>query len=193
WRMGAGVAVIGLTSRLDRRAANNLSAAQAPSLNAPRILARHGMTQTSVNLFLPLLLQVVHGVSPVFVNFLSIIISCGWTIGTFTASGWSGMRERLALGSGPVLAFMGLVCLTLVALQPLLVLLAASTLLMGFGIGIYNVHLVARTMASAAIGEQRSLASALTSVRGAAIAGVVASTAGLGAAIEPQAVGHAVT
>ena len=59
------------------------------------------MTQTSVTLFLPLLLQVVHGVSPVFVNFLSIVISCGWTIGTFTVSGWSGMRERLALGIGP--------------------------------------------------------------------------------------------
>ena len=200
--IAGGIAVVGLIFRLDRRAANNLFPARALSLNAPIglglwILALHGMTQTSVNLFLPLLLQVVHGVSPVFVNFLSIIISCGWTIGIFAASGWSGARERLALASGPVLAFAGLACLTLVAVQPVLVLLAASTLLMG--IGIYNVHLVARTMASAAIGEQRSLASALTSVRslgtafGAAIAGVVASTAGLGAATEPQAVGHAVT
>jgi MFS family permease len=202
--IAGGIAVVGLVFRLDRRAANNLFPAQALSLSAPIglglwILALHGMTQTSVNLFLPLLLQVVHGVSPVFVNFLSIIISCGWTIGTFTASGWSGIRERLALASGPVLAFAGLVCLTLVAVQPVLFLLAASTLLMGLGIGIYNVHLVARTMASAATGEQRSLASALTSVRslgtafGAAIAGFVASTAGLGAATEPQAVGHAVT
>jgi len=202
--IAGGIAVVGFTFRLDRRAANNLFPAQALSLNAPIglglwILALHGMTQTSVNLFLPLLLQVVHGVSPVFVNSLSIIISCGWTIGTFAASGWSGIRERLALASGPVLAFAGLVCLTLVAVQPVLVLPAASTLLMGLGIGIYNVHLVARTMASAATGEQRSLASALTSVRslgtafGAAIAGVVASTAGLGAATEPQAVGHAVT
>ncbi len=202
--IAGGIAVVGFTFRLDRRAANNLFPAQALSLNAPIglglwILALHGMTQTSVNLFLPLLLQVVHGVSPVFVNFLSIIISCGWTIGTFAASGWSGIRERLALASGPVLAFAGLVCLTLVAVQPVLVLPAASTLLMGLGIGIYNVHLVARTMASAATGEQRSLASALTSVRslgtafGAAIAGVVASTAGLGAATEPQAVGHAVS
>jgi predicted MFS family arabinose efflux permease len=199
-----GIAIIGLTFRLDRRAANNMFPAQALSLNAPIglglwILALHGMTQTSVNLFLPLLLQVVHGVSPVFVNVLSIVISCGWTIGTFTASGWSGLRERLALASGPVLAFGGLVCLTLVALQPVLVLLAASTLLMGLGIGIYNVHLVARTMGCAAPGEQRSLASALTSVRslgtafGAAIAGVIASTAGLGSANEPGAVGHAVT
>jgi MFS family permease len=200
----AGVTVVGLTFRLDRHAANNLFPSQALSLSSPIglglwILALHGMTQTSVNLFLPLLLQVVHGVSPVFVNILSIVISCGWTIGTFTASGWSGVRERLALASGPVLAFAGLVCLTVVAVQPVLALLAASTLLMGLGIGIYNVHLVARTMSSAESGEQRSLASALTSVRslgtalGAAIAGVVASTAGLGAATEPQAVGHAVT
>ena len=202
--IAVGIAIIALTFRLDRHAANNMFPAQALSLNAPIglglwILALHGMTQTSVNLFLPLLLQVVHGVSPVFVNVLSIVISCGWTIGTFTASGWSGIREQAALASGPVLAFAGLVCLTLVAVQPMLMLLAASTLLMGLGIGIYNVHLVARTMGCAAPHEQRSLASALTSVRslgtafGAAIAGVVASTAGLGAATEPQAVGHAVT
>jgi predicted MFS family arabinose efflux permease len=201
--IGVGIALIGITFRLDRSAANNLFPKRALSLNAPIglglwILAFHGMTQTSVNLFLPLLLQVVHGVTPVFVNFLSIIISFGWTIGTFTASGWSGTREQVALMSGPVLAFAGLVCLTTVALQPALALLAASTLLMGLGIGIYNVHLVARVMATATSGEQRSTAAALTSVRslgtafGAAIAGVVASTAGLGDATEPQAVGHAV-
>jgi predicted MFS family arabinose efflux permease len=201
--VAVGIALIGITFRLDKGAASNLFPSQTLSLNAPIglglwILAFHGMTQTSVNLFLPLLLQVVHGVSPVFVNFLSIIISCGWTIGTFTASGWSGARERVALMAGPVLAFTGLVCLTAVALQPVLALLAASTLLMGLGIGIYNVHLVARIMATATSGEQRSTAAALTSVRslgtafGAAIAGVVASTAGLGDATEPQAVGHAV-
>jgi predicted MFS family arabinose efflux permease len=70
---------------------------------------------------------------------------------------------------------------------------------MGIGIGVYNVHLVARAMDTAGPGEQRSTAAALTSVRsigtafGAAIAGVVATTAGLGDATEPQAVGQAVT
>jgi MFS family permease len=69
---------------------------------------------------------------------------------------------------------------------------------MGIGIGVYNVHLVARAMDSAAANEQRSTAAALTSVGsigtafGAAIAGVVANVAGLGAATEPAAVGHAV-
>src|SRR6202043_1716723 len=69
----------------------------------------------------------------------------------------------------------------------------------GIGIGVYNVHLIARAMDSVASDEHRSTASALTSVRsigtafGAAIAGVVANIAGLGDATEPGPVGHAVT
>jgi predicted MFS family arabinose efflux permease len=114
-------------------------------------------------------------------------------------SGWSGARERIALLSGPLIAFTGLVLLTSFALLPGLAMLALSAFVMGIGIGVYNVHLVARAMDSAAPGEQRSTASALTSVRslgtafGAAIAGVVANAAGLGDATEPDAVGHAIT
>jgi MFS family permease len=198
------VVLVGVTFRLDRQAADNLFPRSALSLNAPIglalwILSLHGMTQTSVTLFLPLLLQVVHGVSPVVINFLSIVISMGWTTGTFTVSGWSGKRERVALASGPVIATTGLACLTAVALQPGLVLMTLSAFMMGIGIGVYNVHLVARAMDSAASDEQRSTASALASVRsigtafGAAIAGVVANVAGLGDATDPGAVGHAVS
>jgi MFS family permease len=78
-------------------------------------------------------------------------------------------------------------------------MLTVSAFVMGIGIGVYNVHLVARAMESATPGEQRSTASALTSVRslgtafGAAIAGVVATTTGLGDANQQEAVGHAVS
>ena len=63
--------LVGLTFRLDQRPPTTCFRRGALSLSAPIglalwILALHGMTQTSVNLFLPLLLQVVHGVSPVF-------------------------------------------------------------------------------------------------------------------------------
>jgi MFS family permease len=74
-----------------------------------------------------------------------------------------------------------------------------SAFVMGIGIGVYNVHLVARAMDSVSSVEHRSTASALASVRsigtafGAAIAGVVANVAGLGDATEPGAVGNAVT
>src|SRR5260370_15575370 len=128
-----------------------------------------------------------------------MVIWVGWGVGTFSVSGWSGARERFALCSGPLIAFTGLVGLTLVALLPGLAMLTVSAFVMGIGIGAYNVHLVARAMGSAAPGDQRSTASALTSVRslgtafGAAIAGVVATTAGLRYANQHEAVGHAVT
>ena len=202
--IAVAVALVGLTFWFDRRAADNLFPRGASSINAPIglalwILALHGMTQTSVTLFLPLLLQVVHGVSPLVINFMSIVISMGWTTATFTVSGWSGRRERLALISGPVTATTGLACLTAVALLPGLALMTLSAFVMGIGIGVYNVHLVARAMDSVAANEHRSTASALTSVRsigtafGAAIGGVVANIAGLGGATEPAAVGHAIT
>jgi MFS family permease len=202
--IATAVALVGLTFRLDRLAVANLFPRRALSLNAPIglalwILSLHGMTQTSVTLFLPLLLQVVHGVSPIVINFLSIVISLGWTTGTFTVSGWSGRGERVALAAGPAVATTGLACLTAVALLPGLALMTLSAFVMGVGIGLYNVHLVARAMDGAAATEQRSTASALASVRsigtafGAAIAGVVANAAGLGDATEAAAVGHAVT
>ncbi len=200
----AAVALVGLAFRLDRTAGNKIFPSQALSLSAPIglslwILSLHAMAQTSVTLFLPLLLQVVHGVSPVFVNFVTITISFGWTVGAFSASGWSGARERVALWSGPLVAFAALVAVTLLAPDPRLEFLTLSAFAMGFGIGIYNVHLVARTMAAAPPGEQRTVAAALASVRslgtafGAAMAGVIANGAGLGDASEPAAVAHAVT
>jgi MFS family permease len=189
---------------LDRNAGNKLFPSHALSLNAPIglclwVLTLHAMAQTAITLFLPLLLQVVHGVSPIFVNFVTIAISLGWTISSFWVSGWSGGRERIALAVGPAIAFAALLCITIIARMPALELLTFAAFTMGFGIGIYNVHLVARTLDRAPQGEQRTTAAALSSVRslgtafGAAIAGVVAHAAGLGNATEPDAVGQAVS
>jgi MFS family permease len=202
--IAAAFGMVGVAFRLDRIASNNLFPSRALSINSPIglclwVLTFHGMSQTAVTLFLPLLLQVVHGVSPVFINFVTITISLGWSVGTFSVSGWSGTRERLVMRVGPIIALAALVSLTLVARLPHLELLALAGFSMGLGIGIYNVHLVARTMEAAAKEEQRSLAAALTSIRslgtafGAAIAGVIAHAAGLGSATDPEAVGHAVT
>jgi MFS family permease len=198
------VALIAATFRLDRDSGNRLFPSKALSFSAPIglclwTLTLHAGAQTSLTLFLPLLLQVVHGVSPVFVNFVTIAISFSWTVGTVMSSGWSGPRERFAFAFGPVLAFTALVCITLVAVQPQLTLLTAAAALMGLGIGIYNVHLVARTLNDAPQGEHRTTAAALSSVRslgtafGAAISGVIANAAGLGDATDPIAVGHAVS
>jgi MFS family permease len=200
----AAVFLVAIAFRLDHHASNKLFPSHALSLNAAIglslwILTLHAMSQTSVTLFFPLLLQVVHDVSPIYINFLTIMISFGWTVGTFAVAGWSGARERVVLWVGPLIAFAALVAITYLAQRPGVEAITVCAFLMGVGVGVYNVHLVARTMESAAQGEQRTTAAALSSVRslgtafGAAFAGVIAHTAGLGNATEPEAVGHAVT
>jgi len=201
--MPIAVLLIGLALWLDHRAENRLYPTGAASLFSPIgpalwILFLGGMVQTAVLLFLPLLLQVVHGVTPLFISFVSIVISFGWTVGTFAVSGLSGRREDMVLVAGPVLMLVGLAVITITAKMPLLAVLTFAALVMGVGIGIHFVHLQARTMGNARPGEERITAAAMPSFRavgtafGAAAAGVLSTMAGLGDATDPVAVGNAV-
>jgi hypothetical protein len=202
--LAAGVGLLWLAFRLDRRAANRLYPARAWSLGAPVGIALWitflvGVVQTSISVFMPLHLQVVHGVSPVFISFVTIVMSLGWTLGTFSVSGWGGGRERMALLIGPPVMVLGTAGIAASAEWHMLILLTVSALVTGIGMGTHNVHLIARTMANAEGGEERITASAMPSIRslgtgcGAALAGVLSIMAGLGDAVDPAAVADAVT
>ena len=199
----AALVLIWLAFRLDRTSENRLYPTGALSILSPVglalwILFLAGLVQTAMTLFLPLLLQVVHGVPPIFVSIISIIISVGWTLGAFGASGLTGPWERLALGGGPLLMVIGITVMALTAKSPMLLVLAAAALVYGLGIGMHNIHLVARTMANAKPGEENITSSATSSIRalgtafGAAAAGMLSTVFGLGDATDPEAVGHAV-
>jgi predicted MFS family arabinose efflux permease len=79
------------------------------------------------------------------------------------------------------------------------VLLTVCSFVFGLGFGAQNVHVIARTMAGAASGEERITAASVPVFRslgtafGAAVAGVLSTVAGLGDATDPEAIGSAVT
>ncbi len=202
--IAGAIALLWFTFRLDGTAENKLFPSHALSVNWPVglslwILFLTGSVQATVTLFLPLLLQVVHGITPLFISFVTIVISMGWTLGTFSVSGWAGSRARFALLAGPLLMIAGLVGITFTARVQALPVLTLAALVYGIGIGVHNVHLIARAIAAALRGEERITASAMPSIRslgtafGAALAGMLSTIAGLGNATEPQAVGAAVT
>lgn len=198
------VALIWLTFRLDGRSSGPLFPRGAGGVTTVIGLGLWihflvGGVQTCITLFLPLLLQVFHGVQPIFVAFVSVVFSFGWTVGTFLVTGWSGGRERLALWSGPILMTAGLAVMTATTQSSGLVVLTLSAFVIGFGTGTHNVHLVARTIAGARDGEEGLAAAALPSFRalgtafGAALAGMLTTLAGLTDSMEKAAVGDAIT
>jgi MFS family permease len=200
----AGIGLLWLTFRMDRASENRLYPSDAFSLRTPVglgmwIVLIVGIVQTTIHVFLPLLLQVVHGVSPIYISYIAMVMSLGWTAGTFMVSGWSGEREKLALWTGPLVMMAGLAGIILTAQLPLLSILTAATFVMGFGVGTHNVHLLSRTMAAAAPGDERVTASAIPSLRslgtalGAAVSGVLSTIAGLGDATSAETVGPAIT
>ena len=200
----AAVVLVWTTFRIDRASKNPLYPSAAFSARSPVglalwILFAVGAVQTTVSLFLPLLLQVSHGITPLFVSVVTMVISAGWTVGTFTVSGWTGARERLALWIGPLLMLAGLTGMIMTAQTPAVAALILGAFVFGLGIGTHNVHLLARTMAAADPGEERITSAAMPSFRslgtafGAALAGMLSAVAGLDNAMAPDAVRDAVT
>jgi MFS family permease len=202
WRIvftAAALALLWLTFRLDRAAPNKLYPSNPLSVRTTVgitlwILIAQGLVQTSFSIFLPLLLQVVMDVSPVFVSIANIAQSFGWTLGSFAVAGWAGPRERFALGFGALLMLAGVCGIVFSTYSPNLWLLVSSAFLFGFGIGMHFIHLMSRAMHAALKGEERVTAAALTSIRsvgmafGAAFVGVLATFSGLGTGTDRDAV-----
>jgi MFS family permease len=202
--IGAALACIVLTFRVDARATHRMFPSKPLSLSRPVgigywMLIIVGAGQAGITILLPLVLQVSHGVTPLLVGVTNLINSTSWTIGTFIVSGWSGARERLALKGGPVLLVIAVVGFIASVHFGSLWLVLVACVFLGFGVGVHHVHLGARTMESAEKGEETITASSMTMVRslgqaiGTASAGMVANMAGLGHAIDAATVTSAVT
>jgi MFS family permease len=198
----AGVMLVWGAFQLDRTSSNRLYPSGLLSLASPVglalwILFVSGLTQTSITLFLPLLLQVVYGVTPLLISYLTILISGGWTVGGFIVAGWTGRREDVLLQTGPLTMLIGVVGLVTGGWIMSLPLLTASACLLGLGIGFHHANLSSRTIASALPGEEGITASSLASLRslgtafGAATSGLIANLAGLGVARDAATVNHA--
>jgi MFS family permease len=196
-------ALIVTTFKLDASAPRRLFPSQPMSISHPVglgywVLVLGGAVQAAVTIFIPLELQVVHEVTPLLVGMPSLILSLAWTIATFMVSGWSGARERFALNSGPVFMLIGVGMLLFNVYGGSVPLLMVACFVLGFGIGIHNVHLVARIMEHAKRGEEAVTASSQSMIRpmgmaiGTAAAGMVANMAGLAGSIEKSVVSDAV-
>ncbi len=155
---------------------------------------------TAISIFLPLVLTVLYGVPPLFVGVVNGTMSVSWSVAATLVAGLSGGAERRVMAAGPLCLFAGSAGLAATTwFGGSLDLVATLAVLIGFGVGALNVHIMAKVMAAALPGEESITASSLSTIRslgmafGAAVAGAVANLAGLDEVASPDAVRAAAT
>jgi len=194
-------ALVWLTFRIDQAARHSLFPSHALSLAAPVGLAYWtyfliSVTHTTLLIFAPLFLQVLHDVTPLYVGYLSLVFSIGWTAGALAVSGWSGVWERAASPGGMVLAAATTVAFTVSVLSGTLWWVTIWSAFIGIGIGATNVLMTSWGMGVARAGEEAVTASSMPTIRslgvafGAAAAGLVANSAGLQEGLAPATVAN---
>jgi MFS family permease len=145
------------------------------------------------DLFIPLFLQELHGLSPLVAGYMVALVALGWSSGSLMTAHWSERKSGTSLVVGPVLlaaANAGLAILVPQAQDGW----AAIAVLCGIGIALYGLglgvgicwpHLSGRVLANAPEGERDRTSAAISMVQlfsgglGAALAGVVVNATGL--------------
>lgn len=199
WINAAGIAtalaLLIRMARIEARASVRLLPSDAfrPStpLGAVYLTMSLIMAGTSGVLFVPFLMQTIHGMTPLGAGYLAVLQAMGWTAGSMTASGAGQAAARRWIVAGPMVTFVGLVGLAFsvpFGTQGSTASIALVCLFqfgVGYGVGIGWPHLLTRVM-TAAPDDERSLASSslstiqlIASSVASAIAGMIANLAGL--------------
>lgn len=191
--------LVWLTLKLDGASDHGLFPSHPLSLLAPVGLAYWmflliSVTHSALLIFAPLFLQVLHGLSPLYIGYLSLVFSLGWSAGAIGVSGSSGLWERSALVGGLAIAALSTVAFIFAVIDGTLLMVTVWITVIGIGIGATNVLSTTYGMSVAREGEESITATAMQTVRslgvafGAAIAGLVANAAGLDRGTDPETV-----
>lgn len=199
----AVIAVLGLVAA-ERRGTRRLLPSGAFHLRTPLsallimlLLMPLGVT---ADVFIPLFLQRLHGMSPLMAGYFVALVALGWTTGSLITSGWTGPRAKTVMVGAPVMMALAMVLVGLLLGQPnpagdwsILGPMAVALFVMGMGIGSVWPHILTRTLHAAPAGENDLTSAAITMVQlfagglGAALAGVTVNLTGLVHAQTPEA------
>ncbi|HEV7371539.1 MFS transporter [Arenibaculum sp.] len=200
WNAGGiagALAAVGLLIAVERRSRTRLLPSGAFSAGAPlgALYATAALLVMGMQpeIFVPYLLQLLHGQPPLAAGYLAALMAIGWTLGSMAGARCDGAAARRAVVAGPACGLAGLVLLACflpvrgggdwAVLAPV----CAGLVAVGFGIGLAWPHLVTGVFRAAPASERGLAAAAVTTVQlfatafGAAAAGMTANLAGIAA------------
>lgn len=203
--LALAVAVVALTFLLDGRApANRLFPSRPVSLRHPVgtgywMVFLMSITYSPISVFMPLLIQELHGVGPLAAGYFYAILAFGWTAAAIVTSSFRGPWIAVAVLAGPPVMALGIAGQSMVVLDGALLLFGAFLATTGIGIGICHAHIANLTISAARPGEEAVTAASIPTTQllamafGAATGGLLANAAGLDAGISPATVAAAAT
>jgi MFS family permease len=184
------IAALVLTLMVDRRAATPLLPSDAFSLRSATgiglwLALLVSISYSPLQIFVPIFLQVLHGLDPLGAGYMVAGASFGWTVISLLVAGLPPRHTDRLLVAGPAMMAAGLLGVALLMpLEPALIVFPAIALT-GAGIGSCWAFIAQRVMTGARAGEEDRAASSLATVQqagfalGAALAGLAANAAGL--------------
>jgi predicted MFS family arabinose efflux permease len=156
------------------------------------------MTHSVIGAYLPLALQSVRGTSDSVAAYIMACLAVAWTLASVSTSHFQGKAAQACITIGLLLSTIGLAILTVSMQSGSLLVIALADSLVGIGLGTTNLHLVAAVMRHAQKGEEGLTAGAIPTIRslgisfGAAGAGVIANSTGLGQEADPATINTAI-
>jgi MFS family permease len=188
--------------RRDAKAEQSLFPRQAVNLGTEMgatfwVMMLSTVTMVFINLYITLYLQKLHYVTPLVAAYIHVINSMAWSSVAFVVASWRGRKESVAIVAGMSLLLLGLIGLALLVESGPVWAIAAMFVVTGTGMGFINNPLIQRAIAAAPQAEKARAGASVQTIRtvgysfGAALAGLVAATAGFTDDAAPEILGPA--
>lgn len=147
---------------------------------------------SSITVYVPYFLQVLHGMSPWVASYITALLMVGWAVGALLAIRFSPAVAQAFFIIGPLCSALALISLgvlmpwsELTQSQNAYVLLGVPLFVVGLGLGLVWPHLITRAFKQAPEGQENITSAALITLQlytvavGIAVAGVITTEVGL--------------
>lgn len=191
--VAAGVALTVAIGRADRKGHSRLlpEGSYVPGSTLASLYACIAFLSIGVctEIYIPYFLQVIHRQTPLLAGYWMVLMSAGWTAGSFLSSGRPRAQADLFMKVGPWVSAAGLVALGVlmpmgsggVMIWAMIIPLFA----VGVGVGLCWPNMLTRVFKAAPAGQENIASAAITTLQlyaialGSSMAGLVANLAGL--------------
>lgn len=193
--VGAACLMFAVLHFAERRAVGKLLPTGSFTITAPLAALYATITLLMIGMqpeiYVPYLLQELHGLSPLVAGYIAALMSIGWTAGSMTSAHWHGDRAQRTIFAGPGFGFAGLALIAVFmpmtgfGFATIAIPLSIGIMAVGFGMGFAWPHIVTAVYELAPKGEEEKASSSITTVQlfaaalGAALAGLTANLAGI--------------